>query len=116
MNRNELEDLLRRADRGDGGPRVSISDDHVTVGGGGPKGVVVLVRYDPNILQVPIQRGENGVRTLPHKNVVRQVVRLGDWSAGERTYALPAASRPGLKTAVLVEAAPGGAILAAARS
>ncbi len=115
-NRSELEDLLHRADRGDGGPRVSISGDHVTVGGGGAKGVVVLVRYDPNILQVPIQRGENGGRTLPHKNVVREVVRLGDWNGGERTYTLPSARRPGLKTAVLVETAPGGAILAAART
>ena len=115
-NRSELEDLLRRADRGDGGPTVSISGDHVTVGGAGTRGVVVLVRYDPNILQVPIHRGENGGRTLPHKNVVREVVRLGDWTGGERTYLLPAPGRPGLKTAVLVEAAPGGAILAAARS
>ena len=115
-NRSELEDLLHRADRGDGGPTVAISGDHVTVGGDGSRGVVVLVRYDPNVIQVPIRRGENGGRTLPHKNVVREIVRLGDWSGGERTYALPPAVRPGLKTAVLVEAAPGGAILAAART
>ena len=115
-NRGELEDLLHREDRGDGGPTVAISGDRVTVGGGGSRGVVVLVRYDPNILQVPIQRGENVGRTLPHKNVVREVVQLGDWNGGQRTYALPAPGRPGLKTAVLVETAPGGAILAAART
>ena len=115
-NRSELEDLLHWADRGDGGPTVAISGDRVTVGGGGSGGVVVLVRYDPNILQVPIRRGENGGRTLPHKNVVREVVQLGDWNGGRRTYALPAPGRPGLKTAVLVETAPGGAILAAART
>ncbi len=115
-DRDELEGLLRRADRGDTGPRIDISGDHVTVAGGGPRGTVLLVRYDPNIIQVPIQRGENGGRTLPHKNVVREVVDLGAWTGERKTYLLPPAGRAGLKTAVLVEAAPGGAILAAART
>ena len=114
-NRGELEALLHRADRGDRGPRVDIAGDRVTVAGDA-RGVVLLVRYDPNIVQVPIKRGENGGRTLPHKNVVREVVRLGEWEGGSKSYLLPAAVRPGLKTAVLVETAPGGAILAAARA
>ncbi|HEY1926212.1 MAG TPA: DUF1223 domain-containing protein [Caulobacteraceae bacterium] len=114
--RDELDALIHREDRGEGGPKVSIVGDRVTVAGVGAHGVVLLVRYDPNIIQVPIQRGENGGRTLPHRNVVRQVARLGDWSGGSRTFTLPAAQRPGLKTAVLVQAGPGGPILAAARS
>ncbi len=115
-DRGELEGLLRRADRGDGGPRIDISGDHVTVAGGVARGTVLLVRYDPNVIQVPIQRGENGGRTLPHRNVVREVVDLGAWTGERQTYALPPARRAGLKTAVLVEAGPGGAILAAART
>lgn len=114
--RDELDALIHREDRGDGGPKVSIVGDRVTVTGSGSHGVVLLVRYDPNIIQVPIQRGENSGRTLPHRNVVRQVARLGDWAGGSRTFTLPAAQRPGLKTAVLVQAGPGGPILAAARS
>jgi hypothetical protein len=114
--RDELDALIHREDRGEGGPKVSIVGDRVTVAGVGAHGVVLLVRYDPNIIQVPIQRGENGGRTLPHRNVVRQVARLGDWSGGSRTFTLPAAQRPGLKTAVLVQAGPGGPILAATRS
>ena len=115
-NPGELAGLIRREDRGDGGPAVSFSSGRVTVAGVSGHGVVMLVRYDPNIVEVPIQRGENGGRTLPHRNVVREVVRLGDWSGGSRSYALPAAHRAGLRTAVLVEASVGGPILAAGRA
>ncbi len=40
---------------------------------------VWLVRYDPRVLQVPIARGENAGRTLPHRHIVRQLTRLGGW-------------------------------------
>ena len=118
-DRGELERLIRSADRGDGGPRVDLSGDRVTVvgqGSGQGFGEVLLVRYDPNIEEVPIRRGENGGKTLPHRNVVRQVVRLGAWNGGTATYTLPAPEPSGLKTAILVQAGPGGAILAAARA
>ncbi len=114
--RPDLEDLIRREDRGEGGPRVTIAGDRVTVSGAAAQALVLLVRYDPRIIQVPIQRGENGGRTLPHRNVVRQVARLGVWNGGAASFRLPPPDRPGLKTAILVQAGPGGAILAAARA
>ncbi len=114
--RDELESLIHQADRGDGGPRVTIDGDHVTVSGGGAHAMVLLVRYDPKIVQVPIKRGENGGLTLPHKNVVRQVARLGEWDGGAKTFALPSSTSPGLRTAVLVQQGQGGPILAAARA
>ena len=77
---------------------------------------MTLVRYDPNVIEVPIQRGENGGKTLPHRDVVREVAVLGELNGATQTFVLPAAHRPGLKTAVLVQAGPGGAILAAARA
>lgn len=113
-NRAELDSLIRRADRGDSGPAISIGAGRVTLAGQGGKALVLLVRYDPNIINVPIQRGENGGKTLPHRNVVREVAVLGDWAGGDRTYLLPPAGRAGLKTAVLLQAGPGGPILAAA--
>ena len=115
-DREELAALIRQADRGAGGPIVEIAGNRVTVSGPGPAGdaIVELVRYDPNIVQVPVERGENAGRTLPHRNVVRQVARLGTWNGEARSYALPAAREPGLKTAILVQSGPGGAILAAA--
>jgi hypothetical protein len=113
----EIERAAAKADRGPGGPRVAISGGRVTVTGVGVgrPADVWLVRYDPNIVQVPIRRGENGGRTLPHRNVVRGLVRLGEWSGEGRVFDLPPAPA-GLKTAILVQAGRGGPILAAARS
>nr|WP_321983716.1 DUF1223 domain-containing protein [uncultured Lichenicoccus sp.] len=112
--RDELEGLIGRADRGNGGPEVAIAGSAVTVSGA-PGARVLLVRYDPALIQVPIARGENGGLTLPHRNVVRELVVLG--TAGEHpgVFRLPPASRLGLRLAVLVQAGPGGPILAAAR-
>jgi hypothetical protein len=111
--RGDLDSLIRQVDRGDSGPALTIASGRVTVAGRDGRGRVLLVRYDPNIIQVPIRRGENGGLTLPHRNVVREVVDLGAWTGGARTYTLPPASQSGLKTAVLVQGGLGGPILAA---
>ena len=109
-----------RTDHADGsGPAVEIKGGSVTVGSGNGKidrADVWLVRYNPNIEEVPIKRGENGGRTLPHKNVVKELVKLGDWSGGQESYEIPGAKQDGLREAVLVQAGPGGAILASARN
>ncbi len=117
-SRAEIERLIRQTDRGAGGPQVRIEGQRADVSGqgasSGPAARVLLVRYDPNIVNVPIQAGENSGVTLPHKNVVREVADLGAWAGGAHAYALPAPTRPGLKTAILVQQGPGGSILAAA--
>jgi hypothetical protein len=76
---------------------------------------VWLVRYDPRVQQVAIQRGENGGKTLPHRHVVRQLVRLGGWTGAAANFTPPASPDPAYRTAVLVQAPNGGPILAAAR-
>ena len=77
---------------------------------------VWLVRYEPAPIAVPVARGENAGVTLPHASVVRDLVKLGQWSGGEAEgFRLPAPSREGLLTAVLVQAPNGGPILAAAK-
>ena len=115
--RGEIEQVIARADRGVGGPTVTSGAGRVTVGSGtkAASGEVWLVRYDPAIIQVPIQRGENGGKTLPHRNVVRELVRLGDWSGASQNYVLPRSANASLKTAILVQNGRGGAIIAAAR-
>ena len=114
-NRSELENLIRR-EASDGGPNVVIHDNVVTVSGSSPAhGQVWLVRYNPNIVEVPIARGENGGRMLPHKNVVTQLVELGKWSAQSQSFVIRDAVQDGSREAVLVQDGPGGAILAAAR-
>ncbi len=116
-NRTELEGALKAADRGLGGPKVTLAGEKATVGAtsGGQASSVWLVRYDPREVQVAIRRGENGGKTLPHRNVVRELVRLGDWTGRAASFDLPPAKDAALRTAILVQAGPGGPIVAAAR-
>ena len=75
-----------------------------------------LVRYDPREVAVPVKAGENGGRTLPHRNIVRELVKLGRWSGGAAAFPLPQPTRPGLATAALVQIGSGGPIVAAVTS
>jgi hypothetical protein len=114
-NRSELETLIDHEANANG-PNVAINNGVVSVGADAANAAQIwLVRYDPNIVQVPIARGENGGLTLPHKNVVKELVKLGDWSGRAQTYNIPQTTKSGLRDAVLVQTRPGGAILAAAR-
>ena len=68
-----------RDDKPASAPRITLADGTVSIGeASAPEDTadVWLVRYDPNIVQVPVARGENGGRTLPHRNVVRELTRL----------------------------------------
>jgi hypothetical protein len=110
--------LIRAADRGAGGPDIQIAPTVAKIGAGpapARPADIWLARYDPRIVQVPIRRGENGGKTLPHKNVVRQWLRLGAWTGKPETLRLPASPDPALRTAILLQAPKGGAILAAAK-
>ncbi|WP_394764007.1 DUF1223 domain-containing protein [Phenylobacterium sp.] len=113
----EIDGALRRAALPAGGPQVTLAGGNVAITGAAPPRAaeVWLVRYEPNAIQVPIKRGENGGKTLSVQHAVRELTRLGDWTGGTRTYAVPTGPA-NLKTAVLVQAGSGGPILAAARS
>jgi hypothetical protein len=112
-----IERLIRRHERPADAPGVRLQTRAVAVeaGSSGSGAEVWMVRYDPRTIQVPIRRGENGGKTLPHRNVVRELVRLGAWSGEARSYPLPAPESAGLRTAVLIQATATGAILAAAK-
>jgi hypothetical protein len=113
-NKRELDVALSKARRTDV-VSLALTGDSVRLGEvRGQTGRVWLIRYNPNVVQVPIKRGENGGRTLPHRNVVMELKLLGEWSGQGKTYALPTAGKPGLRTAVLVQTK-NGAIIAAAR-
>lgn len=113
--REALEQLIARNDRGAGGPAIDIAGGAVTLAGAGGKPADVwLVRYDPRVIQVPVRAGENGGRTLPHRNVVKELVKLGRWQGGNARFAIPA-GQPGLATAAFVQAGTGGPIIAAVR-
>jgi hypothetical protein len=118
QDRSELEALIRREPPSAGAPNISIANGNVSIGASAIPAThadVWLVQYDPNIEQVAIARGENEGRTLPHRNVVKELVKLGSWSGKAANYAIPQTGRAGLRDAVLVQQGPGGVILAAAR-
>jgi hypothetical protein len=115
-NKGQAEAFIKRFDRGTSGPVISVSPGKVKVAGkrGAQRANVWLVRYDPRVHQVPIRAGENGGRTLPHKNIVRETWLLGKWTGGASSFRVPPLSAA-LRSAILVQDGPGGAILAAAR-
>ncbi|TPN75444.1 DUF1223 domain-containing protein [Mesorhizobium sp. CU2] len=98
------------------GPDIALSGGKVSIGAGaapGGRADIWLVRYHRGVVEVPVARGENTGRTLPHANVVHALTKLGSWTGKATTLPLPAASG-GFATAVLVQSPSGGPILAAA--
>src|SRR5690349_15374679 len=65
----EIDAALRRAPLA-AGPEVALTATQATVSGAAPArpADVWLVRYDPRVVAVPVKRGENTGKTLPHKN------------------------------------------------
>jgi hypothetical protein len=74
---------------------------------------VWLVCYDQRTLEAPVLRGEDAGKTLPHRNIVREMVRLGGWDGQAKHFSLPA-DDSGLGMAVLLQTHGAGPILAAA--
>jgi hypothetical protein len=95
------------------GPPLSLAGNKISVGAASGNAEVWLVRYDPRVQNVPIGAGENGGITIAHKNIVRQMVRLGGWVGAAQSYALPAGGDPAWRSAVLVQEKDSGPILSA---
>lgn len=115
-NGGQLAAVIRRAN--DTGPTISVAADRVEIGAAAApraKVDVWLARYDPRTIEVAIRAGENGGRTLPHKNIVKSLVKIGRWTGQAVHFALPKATG-GLASAVFLQAGTGGPVLAAAKS
>ena len=112
-DRTQLDDAIAHASSN--GPSLSWQHRHLLIGAGkaGASADVWLVRYDPHTLNVAISAGENDGRTLPHRNVVRELIHLGQWHGSARAFPLPPSSLSGLSTAALVQIESGGEILSA---
>ena len=106
---------IRAADRGSGGPAIRASGGKVLIGPGPARhpATIWLVRYDPRVINVPIRAGENGGKTIAHRNVVRSLSAIGRWSGAETVLRLPSARDPNLRSALLIQSAAGGPIIAA---
>lgn len=78
---------------------------------------VLLVTFDLSDQVVKVLRGPNKGKKINHRNVVRDVQKLGDWEGGNWTYTLPAprSALHKLGAVVLVQEPGGGPIIAAAK-
>lgn len=94
-----------------------VTGDRVGVGSGrAPRGgaEVVAVIYRPGAQVVTVENGDNRGQAVRHVNVVRDVVRLGDWSGRSALFTLPASRQPGEALAVMVQSKADRRILNAA--
>ena len=114
---DRVERLLRDAERSPRDPpdirfvgprRVDVGTGRAPKGGG----EVWLIRYDPREQDVAVKSGDNRGQTIAHKNVVREVTRLGAWRGRPAAYRLPPAADDGLKSVVILQAGRGGRVLA----
>jgi hypothetical protein len=114
--RAEIDKAIIANSRGNTGPALVATPSRITVGAASTAkpATVWLVDYDPRTLNVPIRSGENGGRTLPHRDIVKRLTAIGSWNGRSASY--PRASAlPNTVQAVLVQAGPGGAIIAATK-
>lgn len=94
-DRAGIDTLIAAARRRDAtGPTIEAATDAagkrvVRLGGGvAARATVWLAGYDRSRV-TPVGRGENGGRTLTEYQVVRSLVRLGDWTGAAAQYDLP---------------------------
>ena len=109
----ELERAVAATRKLSGGPSIDDKPGSVSIGAGKGNGDVLLVRYDPRNQQVAVRTGENGGRKLPHRNIVRQMVRLGQWDGSRVIFNLPANPDAAWRSVILVQTKQTGPILAA---
>ena len=114
-NRTRIDGLVASARKAQGAaPQMLFRrDGRLAVGSGrAPKAGadVWLVRFDPRPRRVAVRKGENRGKTVIQRNVVRQLVRLGEWRGSPAVYRLPQGRTPTLRTYVLLQQR-GGKIL-----
>jgi hypothetical protein len=111
--KGELDRAVKASKAVSGGPSIGLQKGAVQIGAGAGRASVWLIRYDPRTHNVAIGAGENSGRTLPHRNIVREFVKLGRWNGKAASFSLPAAKSEGLRSVVLVQQGNAGPILSA---
>lgn len=113
-NPTQFAAMLKQAGPVRGGPAIERTGDDVVIAAqpGAKPARVLLVRYDPRSRNVPIRAGENGGRTLPHRNIVTELRELGAWTGARAKFAAVVPD-DGLSSAILIQQGKGGPIVAA---
>lgn len=113
IKRGELAKSIATSQPISGGPSIKANKGTVTIGKGSGAANVWLVQYDSQTHNVAIRSGENDGRTLPHKNIVRKLAKLGEWRGASASFKLPTTSADKLISVVLVQRPGAGAIISA---
>lgn len=115
-NRGQVDNAIAHTPALSAAINVSHTGRNITVSGTkiGGDATVELVSYDPRIINQPVRAGENAGATLPHKNIVTGLTKLGTFNGGVVHFAIPAASA-NTAQAILVQRGVGGPIIAAAK-
>ncbi|OAL30918.1 hypothetical protein AYO20_08503 [Fonsecaea nubica] len=74
---------------------------------------VLIVVYDPVEQIVKPRSGPNKSKKIPHRNIVRELMKIGEWNGGIARVALPNWKKDGYERVALVQAGLGGPIIAA---
>lgn len=114
----ELKQAISRSRKIYGGPSITGKGSAVSISKANNRQrntKIWLVRYDPRTLNVAIKTGENGGRTLPHKNIVRELTDMGYWTGDRKNISLPKSADKRWKSVILVQNMGTGKILSAAR-
>ncbi|KAJ9138424.1 DUF1223-domain-containing protein [Pleurostoma richardsiae] len=79
---------------------------------------ILLVVFDTKSEKVKVGKGPNKGKKIEHRNVVKEVTKIGEWTGGTVVVPLPASRSsmaPGLGAVAMVQAGQGGPIVAAAK-
>ena len=116
-----IDELIRKARRSRGrSPDLEfLTKGRLAVGSGRRPpggGEVWLVRFDPREQDVEVKAGDNRGATVPQRNVVRQLTRLGRWTGRAAVFKTSTPADEGLTTLAIVQTAHGGPILGSLES
>ena len=76
---------------------------------------ICLVDYDPKMQVVKIGKGPNKGKKITHRNMVKEIIKIGEWHGGNLMIALPDMRQmigTGLETLAIVHGGMGGPVVA----
>ena len=76
---------------------------------------MLVIVYDPKSVTVKVEKGPNKRKKMEHRNVVKDVVKIEEWSGGVRNVSVPQIGGEGLERVVVVQQGQGGLIVAAVK-
>jgi len=74
---------------------------------------VVIVKYDPMLQTIKVGKGPNKGKKVPHRNIVKELMKIGEWKGGVAAIPLPNIEADGYQRVALVQGGVGGPIMAA---